>query len=110
MKIPYCSLLLGPTALYALGFTLNALVMAANGNQMPVLVPGGCNPITDMAEDSINACMVASTHLKFLADWIVVRHTGVASIGDFFEWAANYSFWPSLAVWIGFILKDHNQK
>jgi hypothetical protein len=36
MKIPYASLLLGPTALFALGFAMNAVVMAANHGQMPV--------------------------------------------------------------------------
>jgi len=109
MKIPYASLLLGPTALFALGFTLNAIVMAANHGQMPVLVPGGCGPHT-MDEDVIHTCMIAGTHLKFLADWILIHRSQVASIGDFFEWAFEYSFWPSLVLWVGFIIKDYNRK
>lgn len=109
MKIPYASLLLGPTALFALGFAINALVMAVNHGQMPVLVPGGCSP-SDMADDLIHSCMVAGTHLKFMADWIVIRHLGVASPGDFFEWGGDAAFWPSLVLWIGFMIRDHNQK
>lgn len=108
MKIPYASLLLGPLALFAIGFTMNALVMAANHGQMPVLVPGGCGPDT-MEGDVIHSCMVAGTHLKFLADWIVIRHLGVASPGDFLEWACDGAFWPSLVMWVGFIIRDHNR-
>ena len=107
-RIPYKWLLLGPTAMFAIGFAMNAVVMAANHGQMPVLVPGGCFPDT-MSEDVIHSCMVAGTHLKFLADWIVVRHYGVFSPGDFFEMVFHETFWPSLVLWIGLII-DHFNK
>jgi hypothetical protein len=94
--------------MYAAGFTLNVLVMAANKGQMPVLVPGGCQP-DFFADDFIHGCMVAGTHLKFLADWIV-RHKGIASPGDFLMWGGEDAFWPSLVTWIAFIIKDFNKK
>lgn len=109
MKIPYAGLLLGPITLFAIGFTLNALVMAANHAQMPVLMLGGnCSLIE--AEDIIHSCMTASTRLKFLADWIVIRHSGIWSIGDFFELACEVTLWPSLILWAGFIIKDYTKK
>lgn len=109
MRIPYASLLLGPAALFAVGFTLNALVMAANHAQMPVLMPGGDCKLID-AEDLIHTCMTAATHLKFLSDWIVVRHSGIWSIGDFFELASEATLWPGLTLWVGFIIKDFSKK
>lgn len=109
MKIPYKVLLLGPTALFALGYLCNVLVMAANHGQMPVLVPGGCLASRDMADDLIHSCMVASTRFKFLADWIV-SHTAVSSPGDFLEWLGDKTYMPGLILWIGFIVKDHNKK
>jgi len=107
MKIPYSYLLLGPTAMFALGFLSNAVVIAANQGSMPVLVPGGCTP--GMISE-IHSCMVHSTHLKFLADWILVRGLGIASPGDFLEWGAYASFWPALTTWVGFIIKDFSKK
>lgn len=106
MKIPYKYLLLGPTAMFALGFAMNAIVMAANHGQMPVLIPGGDCSMVD-AEDIIHSCMNAGTHLKFLADWIVIRHLGVASPGDFLEWASDATFWPALFAWVMFMIRDH---
>lgn len=103
MKIPYSYLLLGPSALFALGFILNAVVMAANGGQMPVLFPGGC--ADGFGDDVIHSCMNGATHLKFLADWIVINHVGVASPGDFGEWAGDAAFWPALTAWVALIIK-----
>jgi hypothetical protein len=108
MKIPYASLLLGPTALFAIGFTMNALVMAANHGQMPVLVPGGNCSLID-AEDFIHSCMTAGTRLKFLADWIVINPFGVWSPGDLFELACKTTLWPGLILWAGFVIKDYNK-
>src|SRR5271167_2993048 len=90
---PYLLLLIGPLLLFVLGFSMNAVVMAANNGQMPVLIPGGCT--ADVAESmakeaevegiAIHACMTPATRLKFLGDWIVWRGKGVASPGDFLE-------------------------
>jgi hypothetical protein len=108
MKIPYWYLLLGPSLAFAVGFLSNALVMAANHGQMPVIVPGGHMEIFD-PDDLIHCAMTAQTHLKFLADWIVIRDTGIASPGDFGEWLWEATFIPGLAAWFALLIKDHNQ-
>lgn len=105
MRIPYWQLLFGPAGVFALGFFLNAVVVALNGGQMPVLFPGGCG---NMSADDIHSCMTHATHLKFLADWILIRGIGVASPGDFLEWAAQFSFMPALVAWIVLIIKKFN--
>lgn len=99
MKLPKWLLLVSPSALYALGYALNALVMAANHGQMPVLWPGGCAGYPQ-DNDILHVCMDAHTHLKFLADWIV-QHDGVASPGDYLEWASDVTFWPCIFIWGG---------
>lgn len=109
MKIPYSILLLGPLCLYAMGFASNALVMAANNGQMPVLVPGGCSPDmfgneADREGMQVHSCMTRETRLKGLADWIVIRHLGVASLGDFLEWVGEGSFWYALIAWLFLVL------
>ena len=98
MKIPYWPLLLGPGLLFGLGFLSNAIVMAVNHGQMPVLWPGGCTPET-MEGDLIHSCMTHATHLKFLADWVVIRGFGIASPGDFCEWAYEYIAMPAHLIW-----------
>lgn len=107
IRIPYWYLLLGPTLLGALGFLLNASVMAANHGQMPVLIPGGCGMDVTVA-DALHSCMTATTHLKFLADWLVIKDMGVASPGDFLEWADDAALVPCLAAWIALIFKELN--
>jgi hypothetical protein len=73
LRIPYWPLQLGPSALFAIGFALNAFVMGINGGQMPVLIPGGgCPAEIGQGQDWIHSCMTASTHLKIIADWIVI--------------------------------------
>lgn len=104
MKIRYSWLLLGPYLLFALGFAMNALVMAVNGGQMPVQFPGGYP--TDRPEDFIHVAMTVHTHLKFLADWVVIRNFGVASPGDFLEFQLDVTQGPSLFMWIALILKN----
>lgn len=93
--------------LFAIGFASNAIVMAANGGMMPVLTAGGCTPeaIALYAEEEetegmqTHSCMTKASRLKFMADWIVIRHLGIASPGDFFEWAFNLTFKPGLLIW-----------
>jgi hypothetical protein len=108
MKIPYSYLLLGPGALFALGFVLNAVVMAANHGQMPVLIPGGIADGCPLdPQDFLHSCMTSATHLKIIADWVVAKSLGVASPGDFFLWAGDSSFWPALTAWIALMLKGN---
>ena len=109
MKIPYWYLLVGPTLMYGLGFGLNALVMAANHAQMPVLMPGGDASILD-PNDLLHCAMTAHTHLKFLADWIVIKGIGIASPGDFLLWSYDITFLPALVAWVTCIIKDKNKE
>lgn len=107
-KIPYWPLIVGPALSFGFGFLLNALVMAANHAQMPVLMPGGdCSLIGE--GDFIHSCMSAGTHLKFLADWIVINHMGIASPGDFLEWLSDATMVPGLFAWIVLVIRDHNK-
>jgi hypothetical protein len=101
------ALIFGPALMFAFGFILNAIVMSANGGQMPVLMPGGC-PVDGMDEVfPIHVCMTATSHLKFLADWIVINHFGIASPGDFFLWGGESAFWPAL---FGFFMRLTKEK
>lgn len=85
---------------------MNAIVMAANGGQMPVLMPGGnCNMIEE--SDWIHSCMTSATHLKFLADWIVMHHA-VASPGDFLIWLSDATLWPGLIIWSALMILKVN--
>lgn len=109
-KIPYWPLLIGPTLLFGIGFAMNAVVMAANGGQMPVLIPGGCTTDIQNAllneEMRIHSCMTSATHLKFLADWIVIRGIGIASPGDFLEWLCEATQVPAFILWVAAMIKD----
>jgi hypothetical protein len=106
-KIPYWYLLVGPTALFVIGFALNVLVMVANKNQMPVLIPGGYTDLLN-PDDVFHTAMKASTHLKIIADWICISG-GVASPGDFFIWAYDATFIPALAAWLALVIKDQQE-
>lgn len=107
-KIPFAPLLLGPSLSLGLGFTMNALVMAANGGQMPVLFPGGCEAAKEYL-DFVHSCMTPATRLKFLADWIVM-HSGVASPGDFFLWLSDRTLWPGLILWAALMIYKSNEQ
>lgn len=84
---------------------LNKIVMAFNGNQMPVLIPGGVCPenIGDL-----HSCMTSATHLKFLADWINV-HYGIMSIGDLFIGLGDITFLPGLIIWAVLMIVAYNK-
>lgn len=110
LKIPYAWLLLGPYVAFAIGFLLNAIVMAVNGGQMPVLFPGGCPNGGFGSDDIVHACMTHITHLKFIADWIVINHFGIASPGDFFEWVFSFTYIPAAIAWVTLLIKDHNKE
>lgn len=108
-RIPYWPLLVGPQLLFAFGFLLNAFVMGINHGQMPVLWPGGVCDSSNFIHDTMHSCMNQSTHLKFLADWIVIKGLGVASPGDFFEWAFESIVGPCYFAWVALIIKNHNE-
>jgi hypothetical protein len=102
--------LLGPSLLFAVGFALNAVVMAANHGQMPVLIPGGIAdgcPINP-DKDFLHSCMTQATHLKFLTDWMVIKGLGIASPGDLGLWGGDAAFWPALTAWVALVIKDRN--
>lgn len=107
MKIPYWTLAVVPAAAFILGFTMNAVVMAANGGQMPVLFNAcSVDAIGEGTVGAIHSCMTATTHLKFLADWIAVRGLGIASPGDFLEWFGAATFTPFMTAAIALALND----
>lgn len=110
MKKLLAALIAGPSLLFALGYLMNALVMAANHGQMPVLFPGGgCGPDGFFSEDLVHVCMTAQSHLKFLADWIAMVEDGhlraMLSPGDFLEMAGTVSFFPSLWIAMGAVIE-----
>lgn len=98
-------LLLAPLISILVGITLNVLVMAVNGGQMPVQFPGGCANMQSLGEDLIHTCMTHTTHLKFLCDWIVLDG-GVASPGDMFIFLYEVIRWPALIIWGALAIKD----
>lgn len=105
MRIPYKLLLFAPMASYIIGFLLNKIAIAVNGGLMPVLDPI-CDPLLYIRDGS-HVCMTASTHLKFLCDWMVWNHGQmVSSIGDFFVDFYGLAFWPALFTWIVLMIKD----
>lgn len=106
LKVPYWPLLVGPFLSYGFGFALNALVMALNHSSMPVHMPVG---LEVDPEDWIHSAMTTATHLKFLADWIVIRGSGIASPGDFLIWAGDWAHIPAFFVWLTLMVKDHNE-
>ena len=114
-RVKYWPLLVGPVTLFAIGFVLNAIVIAANHGQMPVLWPGGCAALKDVqdayaamgGDDSIHTCMLQASHLKFLADWIHMSD-GMYSVGDLFIMAYDYTFSAALIIWIALHIKDHH--
>ncbi|MFI4941498.1 MAG: DUF5317 family protein [Burkholderiales bacterium] len=99
LEIKHSWLLWAPWASFAVGFLMNALVMAANRGQMPVLVPGGDCGMLIAPQDLIHTCMTASTRLKWLADWIVVNNVGVLSPGDLFMTAQEVFVLPCVLIW-----------
>lgn len=104
MKIPHWLFLAGPTLAMGLGCAMNFIVMAANHGQMPVLIPGGDASLYE--QDAFHCAMTASSHLKFLADWIVIKDLGVASPGDLSEWLYDATLWPGFIIWATLKLKD----
>lgn len=112
IALPYGSILSVPSALLVVGYSLNAIVSALNGGQMPVLWPGGCTP--DVVSDGIHTCMTQATHLKIFADWIVMHDTdsfgrtqiSSASIGDFLMYGYFYTRWPALIAWSALVIND----
>ena len=108
-RIPNWQFLVVPSLVFAIGFLSNALVMAANGGQMPVLCPGGHSELIG-PDDLVHCAMTAHTHLKFLADWIVINGLGIASPGDFGEWFWGATFIPGLCVWVSLRIHDHNRE
>ena len=58
--------------------------------------------------DTIHVCMDKSSHLKILADW-VYSPIGTASLGDGLEAAGEYSFYPCLFIWFGFVVRDYSE-
>lgn len=116
LRIPYWYLLLGPSLLFWLGLGLNALVMALNKNQMPVLwVSGVCTPQTRFAQDLVHVCMTAGTRLKFLADWAfqwtdVPGVFSIYSVGDALIGLGDATRVPLWCAWVALVIRDKSSK
>jgi hypothetical protein len=107
MKIPHLYLLVVPAAIHYLGILLNALVLAANNGQMPVLYPGGCE--VSLTNLLIHTCMTSGSRLKYLADWIIVNHTGIISPGDLMIWSGAAMIIPALVAWAVLMAHEHQR-
>lgn len=109
----YLWLLYTPILALYLGMVSNALVMAVNHAQMPVLWPGGdndtCQTTLAAQEDMVHSCMTHATHLKILADWIVVSE-GIASPGDMGIFFYEDFFWPMAGAYIALIVFGGNRE
>ena len=108
LRIPHSLFLLGPTLAFAVGFTLNAIVIAANGGSMPVLVPAGANLLDP--QDWIHHAMTAVSHLPWLSDWIVIRGFAIASPGDFLIWAGLATQTIGWVIWAVLMIRDANER
>ena len=89
-----------PFAIDKLGALLNQLVIAANHGLFPVLI-ANCNIHPD--EFDIHTCMIAGSHLNFLADWINL-HDGIYSPGDLLLTIADAIQTPCFWLWMAAIL------
>jgi hypothetical protein len=103
MRIPYLKFLALPSLFYFLGAATNSIVMGVNDGMMPVQWPGGCGQVFDGIKDQYHTCLTHQTHLKVLADWIVIN-AGVASPGDMFIYLGDWLWHPFLYGWIGMVL------
>lgn len=103
MSVGRAALLFGPFLAFGLGFLSNAVVMGLNHGAMPVLAPAG---LEFDPSDPFHAAMTASTHLKVLADWIVIRGVGIASPGDFLEWLYAYFGTYAQVIWATLTVND----
>lgn len=104
--IPYKPLLVGPALAYGCGILMNAIVVAANQGQMPVLWPGGCSQFTSDEFVQIHSCMTSASHLKFLADWFLLNGVGEFSPGDFLIWLGAFTWDYALLIWAILMVRD----
>lgn len=101
-KIPYKILLAAPWLAYGLGSALNFIAVGINGGLMPV------QGYVGVIGDGIHQGWSASTHLKFLCDWLLLPGLGTASVGDLFLWGWEATWLPALSAWVALILKDNS--
>jgi len=109
IKFPHWQWLFGPTMALYFGFALNMLVITANRGVMPVWVsPQFGTLVPGSLMDDIHSVWSAAVHLKFLADWIMIPHVGIASPGDFFIWTGEMLQWPAFAAYVALVWKDNH--
>lgn len=96
-----------PFILGILGSFMNELVVGLNHGYMPVFLPGNFCQGNDIL-DRNHICMSATTHLNWLADFIV-SNSGVSSPGDFLEDLGSVIKLPSFIVGIlSFFRREKN--
>jgi hypothetical protein len=101
-KIPYFTLLFGPTISLYTGLALNKLCIAANGGTMPYLTPSCV-----LDSDHLHVCMTGLSHLKILADWIVLP-AGTFSIGDMLIDLGTGTAAYAWIIWAVLMIKHYN--
>jgi hypothetical protein len=109
LTIPYIGFLVIPALLWFLGYTSNALAIAANHGFMPVQGYTECIGGTAFERgDYIHVCMDKNSRLKILCDWVYTPY-GTASLGDGLEVVGDYTFFPCLFMWLGFVIRDYSE-
>ena len=81
---------------WAIGKSLNQIVMYANDGLMPVKGPAICTLFPGAQLDQIHVCADATAHhLLWLSDFIIVGGHSVWSPGDFVIQAGSYVVIPA---------------
>jgi hypothetical protein len=111
-KIPHWFVLTGPYLAYGFGILLNAIVIAVNKHQMPVLVTDCTESLKYWAqhEDVIHTCLASTSRFKVISDWFYIPGLGTASPGDFFIWGGQRLVEYTDLLWALLMIHDYNIK
>ena len=95
-----CAFFCLPYLVGFLGALMNQLVLATNGGKFPVMGMDDSFPA-----DRVHVLMTSASHLRWLADWIVLAQgTVIASPGDLLLMAAIWMIEASPVLWLLFAL------
>lgn len=108
-------LLLIPLALSGLGFSLNEVVIVANGGKFPVMVNASedkyIEPNGFFKDDDTHCRMTAGTHMNWLADYIRPGPDApIMSVGDLFIEFGSFLSDYSLVAWATAMIIDSGEK
>ena len=109
IRVPYVLLLIAPAILWFFGYACNAIEITSNGGFMPVQGFTECiGHASADRDDHIHVCMDKTSRLKILGDWVYTP-AGTASLGDALEYAGEYTMYPCLFIWFGFVIRDYSE-